>query len=104
LEGRRDESVTLYADALTRWAAAGLPLDRALTAIDMLVVLGPDEPAARTAADDARELFSRLGARSLIEILDRAMAGSAAASSRVNGTGAHQPEVEVAEVGGSLSD
>jgi class 3 adenylate cyclase/tetratricopeptide (TPR) repeat protein len=104
LEGRRDESVALYADAFAQWAAAGLPLDRAMTAIDMLVVLGSHEAAARTAAEEAREVLTRLRARPLLEILDRAMAGTAAGSARVNGTGAHQPEGEVAEVGGSLAD
>jgi tetratricopeptide (TPR) repeat protein len=79
LEARRDDSLDLYADALARWDAAGLPLDRAFTAIDMLVVLGPDEPAARAAAEEARELFTRLAARRLLEILDRAMSGSPAA-------------------------
>jgi class 3 adenylate cyclase/tetratricopeptide (TPR) repeat protein len=77
LDGRREESVALYTDALGRWAAAGLPVDRALTAIDMLVVLGPDDAAARAAAEDARGLFIALGARALLDILDRALSGTA---------------------------
>jgi class 3 adenylate cyclase/tetratricopeptide (TPR) repeat protein len=102
LEGRRDESMGLYADALARWDAAGLPLDRALTAIDMIVVLGPDEPAARAAGEEARELFTRLGARRLLEILDRAMSGSPAAET----TGADKArgsdrETSTASSGGS---
>jgi len=75
LDGRVDESLALYADALGLWATAGLPFDRALTAIDMLVVLGPDKPAARAAGEEARELFTQLRARPLLEILDRAMSG-----------------------------
>jgi class 3 adenylate cyclase/tetratricopeptide (TPR) repeat protein len=77
LDGQRDEAVALYSDALSQWAAAGLPLDRAFTAIDMVVVLGPTDPAARAAADDARELFTRLRARRLLDILDRAASGTA---------------------------
>ncbi|HXI46763.1 MAG TPA: adenylate/guanylate cyclase domain-containing protein, partial [Candidatus Acidoferrales bacterium] len=77
LDGRRDESVALYTDALAQWAAAGLPIDRALTAVDMLVVLGARDPAARAAADEARELFTKLRARRLVEVLDRFASGAA---------------------------
>ncbi|HLX35836.1 MAG TPA: adenylate/guanylate cyclase domain-containing protein [Candidatus Limnocylindrales bacterium] len=75
LDGRRDESLALYADALAKWSAAGLPIDRAMAAIDMIFVLGPDEAAARTAAEEARATFEELRAEKLIAILDRALAG-----------------------------
>jgi class 3 adenylate cyclase/tetratricopeptide (TPR) repeat protein len=105
LDGRREESLALYSDALGRWAAAGLPIDRAFTAIDMLLVLGPNEPVARAAAEDARGLFIALGAKALLEILDRAVSGTpatsgAAAASR-NGASAEtesaQPVVETSQ-------
>lgn len=76
LDGHRDEARALYADALAQWAGAGLPVDRALTAIDMVTVLGPEEPAARAAAEEAREFLQGLRAVRLIDILDRAMAAT----------------------------
>jgi class 3 adenylate cyclase/predicted ATPase len=88
LDGRRDESLALYTEALGQWAAAGLPVDRAMTAIDMVLVLGPDEPAARAAPEDARELFSRLRARRILEILDRALGGVTPAPQRSPGAAA----------------
>jgi class 3 adenylate cyclase/tetratricopeptide (TPR) repeat protein len=76
LDGRPEESVARYAEALAQWASAGLPFDRALTAIDMLLVLGPDDPAARAAGEDARQVLTKLRARPILDILDRAMAGT----------------------------
>jgi class 3 adenylate cyclase/tetratricopeptide (TPR) repeat protein len=88
LDGRRDEALDLYADALAQWSAAGLPLDRAFTGIDMVVVLGAQEPGARAVVDEARELFTKLRAQRLIEILDAAIQATPLAPTRPAGAGA----------------
>jgi len=49
----------------------------ARVAIDMLLLVGPDEPEAATAADEARAIFERLGAKPYLDQLDIALAAAA---------------------------
>ncbi len=53
----------------------GLRFDVAMTALDMAALLGPGQPAVRAAAAEAREILVELGAKPLVERLDRLMAG-----------------------------
>ena len=53
IDGQRTEALALYRDGLRVFQELGLVWDEALTAIDMLTVLGPDEPAAQAAAETA---------------------------------------------------
>ncbi len=55
LEGRRADAQALYRDALRAWRHLDLPWDEALTGMDMVAVLGPDDP-------DAQQPASRLAA------------------------------------------
>ena len=73
LEGRRDEAITGYRDALRRFEAIESHFPRALVAVDFLVLLGPDEPAAVAAAQEARIVFDRVGARPYLERLEAAL-------------------------------
>jgi hypothetical protein len=48
--------------------------------VDFLVLLGPDEPAAVAAAQEARIVFDRVGARPYLERLEAALAPGSATS------------------------
>jgi class 3 adenylate cyclase/tetratricopeptide (TPR) repeat protein len=81
LGGRRDEALELYADAHSKWRAAEVVFDGALTGIDMLFTLGPAEPAARAAAAESRATLDALGARPFVDLIDRLTAAQPAAVS-----------------------
>ncbi len=73
LEGRRDDAVTAYGEALRRFRALGLDFELARTALDLVLLVGPGTPEAVAAANEARTIFDRLGARPYLERLDAAM-------------------------------
>jgi class 3 adenylate cyclase/tetratricopeptide (TPR) repeat protein len=81
LDGRRAEAVVLYREAIRAWRDLRLQWEEALATLDMATVLGPGEPEVGAAAEAAREIMVRLGAKPFIERLDAAMAGSNAAPS-----------------------
>ncbi len=76
LDGRRSEALARYRDAVERFRDSGLPLDEALTAIEMATLLDPAEPEVREALDAGREILVRLRARPLLAQLDAAAAQS----------------------------
>ena len=71
--GQRTDALALYRDAIRRWRELGLVFDEALTCIDMATLLDVDEPEVRAAADSAREILERLGAKPLLARLEAAM-------------------------------
>jgi class 3 adenylate cyclase/tetratricopeptide (TPR) repeat protein len=70
LEGRRGEAVAGYRSAITGWRDLGLPWDEALTSIEFVRFIGPDEAEAMSAADAARAILERLEAVRVLDILD----------------------------------
>jgi class 3 adenylate cyclase/tetratricopeptide (TPR) repeat protein len=66
LEGRRAEALVIYRDVLRSQRDMQLPLDVALTGIDMLSVLGVDQAEARAAGERAREILEALRAQPLL--------------------------------------
>jgi hypothetical protein len=70
LEGRRGEALAGYRAAIAGWRDLGLPWDEALTSIEFVRFLGPDEPEAMAAADVARATLERLEATRILDILD----------------------------------
>jgi class 3 adenylate cyclase len=78
LERRSTEALALYRDVLRGWQALQLAWDEALTVIDMVAFLGPEEAEVRSAADGARTTLTRLGAKPYLERLEAALAGSVA--------------------------
>jgi hypothetical protein len=76
LEGRTGEALAGFREALADWRDLGLPWRIALTAIVMATVLDPSEPEVRAAAEEARGILARLGARPFLERLDMLMARS----------------------------
>ena len=89
LEGRSADAVALYREALRSWRDLGQTWDEALTGIDMATLLDPSEPEVRAAAESAREILVRLGAKPYLQRLDAAMARSTSAESP--STGAAEP-------------
>jgi class 3 adenylate cyclase/tetratricopeptide (TPR) repeat protein len=73
LEGRRDAAVAGYDDALARWRGLGADLDLALCALDMATLLGPDAAGVSSAAEEARAILERIGARPLLLRLEAAL-------------------------------
>ena len=74
LDGRTEEAIAGYRDALANYQSTGDDLDRALTGLDFVMMVGPEEGAARAAAEESRVLFQRAGARGWLDQLDLAMA------------------------------
>jgi class 3 adenylate cyclase/tetratricopeptide (TPR) repeat protein len=90
LEGRRAEALLGYREALRGFRDRGLPLDEALTGIEMLTVLGPSEPDVVEAAERARDVLRGLRARPLLDRLEALL--------QAPGTDAADPEARPAEV------
>jgi hypothetical protein len=89
LEGRTAEARTLYRDALERWGELRQEWLEALACLDLVLLLGPDDPDAPAAADRAREILERLRAVPFLERLDAALAaggGDAGGPRRRSGT------------------
>jgi tetratricopeptide (TPR) repeat protein len=74
LEGRSDEALTAYREALRTWRDLGCVWDEALCAIDMAVLLDPALAEVRAAGATAREILVGLKAKPLIEKLEDALA------------------------------
>jgi tetratricopeptide (TPR) repeat protein len=71
LEGRTEAAASSYREAIEDWRALDCTLDLALCELDLVLLLGPDHPDA-TAAKEARDIFTQLGATPLLERLNRA--------------------------------
>ncbi len=80
LEGRPAEAITIYREALRAWRDLGLAWDEALCELDMATLLDPSEPEVRAAAESAREILVRLGAKPFIARLDAATSRAPAAT------------------------
>jgi hypothetical protein len=76
LRGQRDEAAAGFAACLTISERMGLLWERALLAIDMALLLGPDRPGMQEAAERSRAIFSQLGAAPFLAKLDAALAAA----------------------------
>jgi class 3 adenylate cyclase/tetratricopeptide (TPR) repeat protein len=70
LEGRTDDAIALFEETRDRFAAIEWRLLRAFVGIDAIALLGPDEPAARAMAADARAILLELRAAPFVARLD----------------------------------
>ena len=86
LAGDRDLALAGYRTALDAWRDLGLPVDVALTGIDMATLLGPGIPAVDAAAAEARETLTGLRAHAFLARLDAALGRPAATRSPRAGT------------------
>jgi len=76
LDDRAADALSLYAEAIRRFVDLGVPVEQAMTAIEMATLLDPDDPGVRAAAAAARDILVRLGARPFIARLDAALGRS----------------------------
>jgi hypothetical protein len=77
LEGHRDEAIAGYREVLRRRRALALHFETARSALDFVLLVGPDIPEARAAADEARAIFERVRARPYLERLAVALGEAA---------------------------
>jgi class 3 adenylate cyclase/tetratricopeptide (TPR) repeat protein len=73
LDGRADDSVAGYRDALARFRAVNHDFDLACTALDFVLLVGPENSSALAAAEEAKAIFERVGARPYLERLEAAI-------------------------------
>jgi len=92
LEGPRPQALSRFREALQQWRELGLAWDEAVTAIDMVTLLGAGEPDVMAAADVAGGIFKRLEARPFLARLEAAMAGGAPARAGQHSTPAGESE------------
>jgi hypothetical protein len=69
IEGRHDAAATAYARALDAWRMIDSPLDLALCALDRAILRRTDAAPAGE-EDEAREIFTRIGATPFLARLD----------------------------------
>ena len=69
LTGRTDEAAGGYVNAIDGLRALGVVFEVGMTSLDAVMLLGADRPETQVAAEDARTIFSRLGAKPLLERL-----------------------------------
>ena len=69
LEGRGSEAAEGYRSAAATLRELDLPFDLGLCLLEFATLVGPDVPAARAAAVEAGEIFTRLGSPPLLERL-----------------------------------
>jgi class 3 adenylate cyclase/tetratricopeptide (TPR) repeat protein len=73
LEGRRDDALLGYRDASARLRAIKVDLDLATVTLDAVRLLGANDSTLAAAAEEARVVFDRVGARPYLELLQAAM-------------------------------
>jgi hypothetical protein len=78
LEGRREEALAGYREAITQLGDCGLDFEVARLKLDAIIVLGAAGPEVRAWADGARAVFERLGARPYLDRLAQATTGAPA--------------------------
>jgi class 3 adenylate cyclase/tetratricopeptide (TPR) repeat protein len=73
LEGQVEESAESYREAIEAWRTLDCTLDLAMCELDLVLLLGPDSPVS-SAAKEARDIFTQIGATPFLERLNRAAA------------------------------
>ncbi len=81
MDGRTAEAVTAFRDAARRQADLGNRFERVRCQLTMVTLLGAGVPEALEAAEEARALFTELGAKPFLSLLDQAVEQEGAAES-----------------------
>jgi class 3 adenylate cyclase/tetratricopeptide (TPR) repeat protein len=86
LEGRTTDAVRTYRELLRHWREMEQFFFVARDGLNFVTLVGPEEPEARAAGEEARTIFARLGAEPALArldaLLDEAAPASTAAPSR----------------------
>ena len=80
LEGRTTDAVRAYREVLRRWREMEQFFFVARRGLNFVTLVGPDEPEARAAGEEARTIFARLGAKPALARLDALLGEVASAS------------------------
>jgi hypothetical protein len=75
LEGRVDDAVAGYRDAMNHHASVGADFPRSRAGLDLVRLVGGSHPAGAEAAAEARAIFERIDARAYLDLLDVAAVG-----------------------------
>ena len=75
LEGRREEAVMGFREAASALRDLDSTLELGLSQLDHALLIGPTDPIARAAADEARTIFERIDSPPLLERLRTGAAG-----------------------------
>jgi hypothetical protein len=70
LEGRADEAAQGYVVAARRWRELETWFELALSQFDFAMSVGPNHPDAKAAAEEAHQIFTRLGAKPMLKRLE----------------------------------
>jgi len=62
LEGKPQDGIAGFIDAIRRWRDLGFEFDAAMCALSLVSMVGPTEPEARAAGEWAAAVFERVGA------------------------------------------
>jgi len=73
LERRKEEATMAYVRAIEVWRGLDTPFDLAMCELDFAMLVGVDNPEANAAAQEAREVFTELGAKPFLERLENVM-------------------------------
>jgi len=71
LEGRADEAAQGYVAAARRWRELETWFQLALSQFDFATTTGINHPDAKAAADEARQIFTRLGAKPMLQRMEK---------------------------------
>jgi len=74
LEGRQQQAVAEFKEALAAWHSLRVRWEEALTGLDMVIALDPSLPEVRAVASSTREILERIGAAPYLARLDAALA------------------------------
>jgi class 3 adenylate cyclase/tetratricopeptide (TPR) repeat protein len=73
IQGQAEEATAAYRDAIRQWRDLSSWFDLALCELDFVRFVGGESPDVEAAAKEAREIFTRLGAPTLLQRLDEAV-------------------------------
>ena len=85
LEGRRVDALAGYRTALSRYRELGLRFDEALTATEIVALIGPAGPDVVALADAAKAILVDLGAHPILGRLEGLLAGAEDSTRIVDG-------------------
>jgi class 3 adenylate cyclase/tetratricopeptide (TPR) repeat protein len=86
LEGRRAEGVRVYEEGFRTLRDLGAFFELALAELDLVVLLGGEDPDARVAGENAIEIFTGLGAKPFLERLEAALSSHLPVPATRNGS------------------
>jgi tetratricopeptide (TPR) repeat protein len=70
LDGRGDDALAAYAQAARRFRELDLPFCLGMCQVEVAMLIGRDHAGARASAEEAKEIFTRLGSPPMLQRLD----------------------------------